>query len=155
VSVDPKLPVVRRFTEETWSWIITLALEGPIAKEDLVVGLSGSKSARAWLLRRLYKAGRVVNDTLDGEPVVVFLGADTVTVRVLRRTVANRTLSFRADGDLLRDEDTGSTWDPMTGRAQSGPLVGEKLDSLVFTTALWYAWRSQRPDTTLWGEPAS
>jgi hypothetical protein len=155
VNVDPDLPVVRRFTEETWSWIITFAREGPVINEDLVVGVLGSKSARAWLLRRLYLTGRVLNDTLDGEPVVVFLGADTVTVRVLRRTVAHRTLSFRADGDSLRDEETGSTWDPMTGHARSGPLVGEKLEGVVFTTALWYAWRSQRPDTTLWGEPAS
>jgi hypothetical protein len=154
VTIAPGLPGVRRFTEETWNWIITFAGEGPVVNEDLVAGVVGSKSARAWLLRRLYRAGRVVNDAIDGDPVVVFLGTDTVTVRVLRRTVANRTLSFRADGDSLRDEETGSTWDPMTGRARSGPLASEKLKSVVLTTALWYAWRSQRPDTTLWGERA-
>jgi Protein of unknown function (DUF3179) len=153
VYVDPGLAAPRRFTEETWSWIIALAGEGPVASDDLVAGVLGAKSARAWLLRRLYKAGRVVNDAVDGEPVVVFLATDMVTVRVLRRTVAKRTLSFRADGDSLRDEETGSAWDPMTGRARSGPLAGRKLDGVVFTTALWYAWHSQRPDTTLWSEP--
>jgi hypothetical protein len=95
----------------------------------------------------------VVNDAVDGDPVVVVLGTDAVTVRVLRRTVAGRVLRFRADGDSLRDEEKGSTWDPMTGRATSGPLAGATLGSLNVTTALWYAWRSQRPDTTLWGEP--
>jgi hypothetical protein len=41
----------------------------------------------------------------------------------------------------------------MTGQALSGPLVGRSLEGLVVTTALWYAWRSQRPDTTLWEGP--
>jgi hypothetical protein len=153
VNVDPELPGVRRFTEETWGWIITLTDDGPIANADLVVGVLGRKSARAWLLRRVYRAGRAVNDVIDGMPVVIFLGRDAVTVRVLRRTVGKRTLLLRADGDWLRDEETGSVWDPMTGRAQSGPLAGKRLESVVFTSALWYAWRSQRPDTTLWSEP--
>jgi hypothetical protein len=155
VNADPEIPGLRRFTEETWSWIIRFAGGGPVANDDLVAGVAGSKGARAWLVRRLQAAGRVVNDVVDGDPVVVFLGADMVTLRVLRRTVAGRTLSFRAEGDSLRDEETGSTWDPMTGRARSGPLAGKELESVVCTTALWYAWRSQRPDTTLWGEPAS
>ena len=150
VYVDPGPAGPRRFTEETWSWILTLTRDGSVANEDLVAGISGPKSARAWLLRRLYRAGRVVNDALDGEPVVVFLAADTVTVRILRRTVGKRTLTFRAAGDSLRDDETGSVWDPMTGRAQSGPLAGKKIESVLFTTALWYAWHSQRPDTTLW-----
>jgi hypothetical protein len=155
VNANPPIPGIRRFTRETWSWMMTFAGGGPAANDDLVAGVLGSTSTRAWLLRRLYAAGRAVNDAVDGEPVVVFLGADMVTVRVLRRSVADRTLSFRADGDTLRDQETGSTWDPMTGRARSGPLAGKKLECVVFTTALWYAWRSQRPDTTLWGEPAS
>ena len=155
VNVNPELPGLRRFTQETWSWMVMFAGGGPVLNDDLVAGVLGSKGARAWLLRRLHAADRVVNDAVDGEPVVVFLGEDMVTVRVLRRTLAKRTLSFRADGDSLRDEETGSTWDPMTGRARSGPLAGKKLESAIFTTALWYAWRSQRPDTTLWSEPAS
>jgi hypothetical protein len=153
VNAEPEIPGLRRFTEETWSWILRFAGEGPVANDDLVAGVVGSRRARAWLVRRLPAAGRVVNDVVDGDPVVVFLGADMVTLRVLRRTVAGRALSFRAEGDSLRDGDTGSAWDPMTGRARSGPLAGKELESVAFTTALWYAWRSQRPDTTLWGEP--
>ncbi len=154
VSVDPGAPGYRRFTEETWGWIVTLGREGPVVNEDLVAGVSGARTRRAFLLREVHRAGGVVNDVVDGDPIVVFLGRDAVTVRVLRRTVAGRVLRFRADGDSLRDEETGSTWDPMTGRAASGPLSGATLGSLNVTTALWYAWRSQWPDTTLWGEPS-
>ncbi len=151
VYVDPALPGRRRFTEETIGRI-TLAGEGPIVNEDLVAGIEGSRGARAYLMRRL--AGpRIVNDVLDGEPVVVFMAEDAVTVRALRRTLAGRLLTFSVQGDRLSDAETGSSWDPLTGQAVAGPLAGRSLDGIVVTTALWYAWRSQRPDTTLWPEP--
>jgi len=151
VYVDPALPLRRRFTEESWARI-TLGGRGPVVNEDLVAGLEGRRSARAYLLRGL--AGpRVANDTLDGEPIAVFLAEDAVTVRALRRAAAGRTLTFAAEGDSLRDAETGSRWDPMTGRAVSGPLAGRSLERLVVTTALWYAWRSQRPASSLWEGP--
>ena len=151
VYLDAALPMRRRFTEGTIARI-TLGGRGPVVNEDLVAGIEGRRHARAYLLRRL--AGpRVVNDELDGDPVVVFLAEDAVTVRALRRTAARRTLTFAADGDTLRDAETGSRWDPLTGRAFSGPLTGRTLEGLVVTTALWYAWRSQRPETSLWEGP--
>ena len=151
VFADAALPARRRFTEESMARI-TLGGDGPVVNEDLVAGVEGRRHARAYLLRRL--AGpRVANDELDGEPIAVFLAADAVTVRALRRTAEGRTLTFAAEADRLRDAETGSLWDPMTGRALSGPLVGRSLEGLVVTTALWYAWRSQRPDTTLWEGP--
>ncbi len=151
VYADPQLPSRRRFTEESWARI-TQSGSGPAANEDLVAGIEGRRGARAYLLRAL--AGpRVVNDTLDGEPVAVFLGEDGVTVCALRRTAAGRALTFAVEDDTLRDAETGSRWDPMTGRAVSGPLAGWTLEGLVVTTALWYAWRSQRPETSLWEGP--
>jgi hypothetical protein len=91
-----------------------------------------------------------VNDAVDDEPVVVFLATDEVTVRVLKRSVAARILTFHARGDSLQDQETGSDWDPMSGRALSGPLAGAALETVPVTTALWYAWHSQKPETTLW-----
>jgi hypothetical protein len=146
---DPSLPGRRRFTEESLSRI-TLAGEGPIVNQDLVVGIEGEKSARAYLLRRLAGAGRVANDTVDGAPVVVVLEGDAVSVHAWSRRVKGRTLTFEAADGKLVDRETRSSWDARTGRALSGPLAGASLEPVVYTTALWYAWRSQRPDTTLW-----
>jgi hypothetical protein len=94
----------------------------------------------------------VANDTLDDEPIVVFLAGDAVTPRVFRRSAGERTLTFQLTGDGLRDEETGTSWDPLTGLALDGPLKGARLEGVVFTQALWYAWRSVRPDTTLWDD---
>lgn len=148
VFFDPRLAGRRRFTEESVSRV-TLSGEGPVVGEDLIVGVEGSSSARAYLLRRL-ASERVVNDAIDGRPILVFLAEDAVTPRVFRRSVGERTLRFRVAGDRLRDQETGTLWDPMTGRALAGPLEGAELEPVVFTQALWYAWRSVRPETTLW-----
>jgi hypothetical protein len=148
VWMDPALPGRRRFTRESLE--LTLAGEGPIANEDMVVALESPKTAQGYLLRRLAASGRVANDTLEGEPVAVALSADSVTVRAFRRRVGDRVLTLRADRDRLRDAETGSEWDLLTGRAGSGSLAGSALEAIVLTQALWYAWRSQRPDTIVW-----
>ena len=147
---DPQLPGRRRFTEESLSRI-TLAGKGPIVNADLVVGLEGAKGgARAYLVRALAAAGGVANDTLDGEPIVVVLAPDAVTVSAWLRRVDGRVLTFERPGPQWRDRETGSAWDMQAGRAVSGALAGRSLEERVHTPALWYAWRSQRPDTSLW-----
>jgi hypothetical protein len=151
---DPSLPGRRRFTEESLSRI-TLAGDGPIVNQDLVVGIEGQKGARAYLLRKLAGSGRVANDSVDGAPVLVVLEEDAVSVHAWSRRVKGRTLTFEAAGGTLRDSETQSSWDVRTGRALSGPLAGASLEPVVYTTALWYAWRSQRPDTALWSPSGS
>lgn len=149
VYFDPALPDHHTFNEDVIARI-TLAGDGPLRNEDLVAGVESATRARAWLLRKL-GASRALNDVSGDDPVVVFLAEDAITVRVMRRRVAGRVLTFAAKGDRLRDAETGSGWDGVTGRAVSGPLAGRRLEALVVTTALWYAWRSQHPGTTLWG----
>jgi hypothetical protein len=154
VFVDSKLPGRRRFTEETLSRITLGGEQGGIVNEDLVVAVEGPRSARAWLLRQLAPR-RLANDAIDDEPLVVFLTRDAVTAQVWSRVVGERTLAFDAEGDRMRDAETGTVWDPLTGQALEGALAGRNLKPVVFTHALWYAWHSQRPDTTLWTAPGS
>jgi hypothetical protein len=154
VFADPHLAKRRRFTQETLSRITLAGDKGGIVNEDLVVAVEGRRGARAWLLRHLAPR-RVVNDRVDGDPVVVFLGEDAVTALVWDRRIGERALTFTAEGDRIRDTETGTLWDPLTGRALEGALEGESLVPVVFTHALWYAWRNQRPDTTLWTAPGS
>jgi hypothetical protein len=150
VYFDAVLPNHHPFDEDTIARI-TLAGEGPLRNEDLVAGIETPRGARAWLLRAL-GAGKDLNDEAAGEPVLVYLARDAVTVRVTRRRVSGRVLTFAAEeGDRLRDAETGTVWDGLTGRALSGPMSGRALEPLVVTTALWYAWSSQHPGTTLWG----
>jgi hypothetical protein len=56
-----------------------------------------------------------------------------------------------AEGDRLKDQETGSLWSPMSGEALSGPLKGKRLSELVSTYSLWFAWKKYRPDTVVYG----
>jgi len=151
VYVVPGVARRLRFTQDSWA-PMTLG-GGPIRNEDWIVGVETDSMARAYLVREL-SALRVVNDTLAARPIVVFLAEDSVTVRVLSRTVDSRSLRFAAEGQRLVDEQTRSIWDPLTGRALSGPLEGRVLEAVVSTPSLWYAWKRLHPDTELWrGEP--
>lgn len=154
VYLEPGVPWRARFTEETFARM-TFGGEGPIVNEDWIVGVEGRTAARAWPVRRL--AGpRIANDELEGAPLVVILGSDDATVRVFSRRVGERTLNFLpASEDRLSDRESGSLWDVTTGRAVSGPLRGKTLTPVIATSALWYAWKTYRPDTALWGETTS
>ncbi len=56
---------------------------------------------------------------------------------------------------LMRDEQTGSFWQQITGRAISGPLAGTSL-RLVPSDELTFAlWRSERPDAKVLKEVAA
>ena len=68
-----------------------------------------------------------------------------------KRTVEGRTLTFHLAGInnqnfLMRDEETGSYWQQISGLAVSGPLAGKQLE-LVHSDELTFAlWRSEQPD---------
>lgn len=148
--IKRSIPYRARFTGETFAGIARGG-EGPLKERDWIIGVEGHVSARAYPVRRL-ATRRVVNDMLEGAPIVVFLFEDFATVRVLQRKVEGRELTFSLDGgDRLKDAETGSVWDPMSGQAVSGPLKGKELTPLVSTYSLWFAWRKYRPDTVVFG----
>jgi hypothetical protein len=153
VYVDTE-PAARRprFNEESVSRVV-MSGDGPVQNEDWVIGIEGTASTAAFLLRRLVPA-RAANEVLDGRSIVVFLTEDLTTSAVWDRSLDGRALQFSAERDQLRDSETGSVWDPMTGKAVGGPLAGRTLARVASNRALWYAWKAQYPDTKVYGEPS-
>lgn len=107
---------------------------------------------------------RVVNDTVGGEPVVVFFSPGTRSALdrsaiadsreigstgVFSPSLDGRTLTFRLDGDRIVDEETGSTWNVL-GRATAGSLDGEELTPIVHGNHFWFAWGIFKPDTRIY-----
>ncbi|NIW36760.1 MAG: DUF3179 domain-containing protein, partial [Gemmatimonadetes bacterium] len=66
------------------------------------------------------------------------------------RTVDGRPLTFRADGDGFRDQETGTRW-TFFGTALEGPLAGQKLELAVHYIPFWFAWAAFAPDTPVYG----
>jgi hypothetical protein len=142
-----------RFDEESVGQV-ALGDAGPPRNEDWVVGLEGKTGAGAFLVRRLVDA-RATNETFDGRPVVAFLTRDLTTARVWERAAGGRVLTFAAKGDQLQDAETGSLWDPLTGKAVAGPLAGQALALVPSSSALWYAWKAQYPDAKVFAPAAA
>ncbi|MCI0864370.1 MAG: DUF3179 domain-containing protein, partial [Chloroflexi bacterium] len=66
-----------------------------------------------------------------------------------------KTLTFepaqvRAGVALMRDQETGSLWQVLTGQAVEGPLFGERLERLPSHYSFWFAWSDFHPQTELY-----
>ncbi len=114
-----------------------------------VVGIRITDMPKAYALDAVVKA-KVVNDTFDALPIVLFRTADG-SASVFRRDLNGQTLTFQAGSTgTFTDKDTSSTWDPLTGKAVSGSLSGSSLTPIPSTTSFWFGWYDFFPGTALW-----
>jgi hypothetical protein len=99
---------------------------------DDVIVVETPDSARAYPVPIL-DLHHMVNDEVDGTPVVVTWCPLCGSGVVYDRTVDDRTLTFEFAGKLadnnfvMRDRETGSEWKQSTGECLSGELEGERL----------------------------
>jgi hypothetical protein len=112
------------------------------------------------------KEKRVVHDTMNETPLVVFHAPGAVSALdarrisqskedgstgVFNRRVDGRTLTFEYDGEgRFTDEETGSVW-TVTGRAVEGPLKGTQLDRVQHGNYFAFSWFAFRPNATVYG----
>ena len=107
---------------------------------------------------------RVVNYTIGGQDIVVFLKAGTVSALdswyikdsrdvgatgVFDPNLDGQKLTFRPDDDNVVDNETGSRWN-ILGEATQGPLKGSKLTPIVHANHFWFAWGAFKPDTKIY-----
>ncbi len=108
---------------------------------------------------------KVVNDEVGGSPVAIFFkkgtksALDKFRIRESRdvgagvafsRDLNGEVLTFKARGDTVVDDQTGTEWD-IAGKGVKGPLAGEQLETLVHANHFWFAWAIFRPDTRIFG----
>ena len=70
------------------------------------------------------------------------------------RTVDGRRLTFHLAGInnqnfLMRDEETGSYWQQISGRAISGPLKGRQLTLVLSDELTFQTWKAEEPEGTV------
>ncbi len=128
--------------------------DGRLPRKELVVGIDLEGSAKAYPFQ-VMAAERVINDTFRGEAVVVTFEPISETGAVFRSQVDGRSLTFHTLPDagdgimLMQDQQTGSTWQAVTGRATDGLLAGMALQRLPSHYSFWFAWSDFHPDTEL------
>ncbi len=105
---------------------------------------------------------RVVNDTVGGEPVVVFWTPDTASALGVSsiadavgtgvaygRLVAGRKLNFAFVYGVFRDRETGTTWN-VAGKATAGELAGSALTPVKHANHFWFAWAAFKRETRIY-----
>jgi hypothetical protein len=130
-----------------------------------VVGVQIDRQAIAvpYELLAADRRAAAIHSTVGGKDVVVFWqagvrsaldtpdisqGRDVGSSGVFVPSVPGRELTFRAEGGMIKDQETGSTWS-LAGRAVSGPLSGEELPGVSHVDTFWFAWSSHNPDTAI------
>jgi len=92
----------------------------------------------------------VLNLTVAETPVVVTYHADSTSARVFSRKLGDRLLTFEAsEGEAMKDEQTGSTWNRATGVATDGALKGNTLEHHVGIPSFKRAWNIFHPESEL------
>jgi uncharacterized protein DUF3179 len=134
--------------------------DGRLAAMTRVVGIDQGSDAVTVTLDVLRRS-RIVEVTVAGQPIVVWLAPGTASALV-DSTIAGgpdvgatgafdpvldgRALHFDPTPGGFRDRETGTTWDVL-GRGVSGPLVNRQLAPVVHVDSFWFAWAAFRPTT--------
>jgi hypothetical protein len=119
---------------------------------DRVIGVNLHGEQKAYPLR-IMNYHEIVNDDFAGQPVVVSFCPLCGTGMAFSRNFAGQAVEFGVSGllynsDLLMyDRATKSLWSQLEGKAISGPLKGQRLESLAVQHTSWEAWLEQYPDS--------
>lgn len=93
---------------------------------------------------------RVVSETVDGQPVVVFWDRAKRAAMAYTPETDAGPLTFVVQGGRIVDTATSSAW-TVDGRAFEGPLSGTQLTPVKQAyVAFWFAWAAFQPETRLW-----
>lgn len=129
----------------------------PAMERVVTVSLNGEDAAYPF---NLLAEQKVVEDTVGGEPIVVFhqpgvaspfSSSDIGAAGAFAPTLDGKTLKFEVNdkGEIV-DTETQSQWNVL-GRAIAGPLEGKQLQSIVNGNHFWFAWAVFKPDTRVFG----
>ena len=116
--------------------------------KERVIGVRIGGEIKAYSFKALARA-KVVDDSVGGLSLVVVFDGPSESGAVYRRDPGGRLLTFGpAAGALsMQDSETSSTWDGLSGRATTGPLVGTQLEQVAITYSFWFGWVDFYPNT--------
>jgi hypothetical protein len=114
---------------------------------DFVLGIVDHGSAVAWGFDEIVRRN-VIQDQLGDSMVVVLYDAASVTARLYSRELDGQSLTFTVDDENHPiDNETGTQWDPITGRGIRGKLAGKHLQALPAIVSYRKAWTKFHPDS--------
>lgn len=112
--------------------------------EEFVLGIADGRHTKAWGLDVLCESA-VRNDEWNGRPVLVWFDSFSSTAALYDRQLGADVLTFRLAAGKVVDEQSGSSWNCVSGEAETGPLRGRCLRRLPAVLATRTAWNAFHP----------
>jgi hypothetical protein len=112
-----------------------------------VIGLVLADQAKAYYYDDILNE-TVFNDWIGDFPVLLW-AADN-DYRTYLRTVGGETLTFYWENEVLKDLETGSSWDISLGLATEGPHKNQALQPIPSLTSFDWAWRDFYPESVIY-----
>jgi hypothetical protein len=130
-----------------------------LPEDQPVLGVASGKSARAYPLDAVEKAGLIADKVGEQTWVVLWQGSTKTAAAYLptatppKQGPEPRPVTLTKDDKVpaapFVDKETGSRWD-VAGRAVEGELKGWTLTWLDGTQVKWYAWAVEYPETSVY-----
>ncbi len=119
--------------------------------KEKVIGVRLGGRVKAYSFTALAR-DRIVNDTVGGVPLVVVFDPASYSGAVYRRDSGGTLLTFTAGAIPLsmRDDQTGSEWDGLSGKATTGSDAGMELEQVPITYGFWFGWVDFYPNTEVY-----
>jgi hypothetical protein len=123
-----------------------------LSPEDRVLGIQSPHQAKAYPIAIL-NWHEIVNDTLDGTPVVITYCPLCGTGMGFLRKVGHHILTFGVSGllyqsdVLMYDHQTESLWSQIAMQAVTGKNLGQQLEPIFLEHTTWGAWQKRHPHT--------
>ena len=123
-----------------------------LSPQDRVLGIQGTHQAKAYPIAIL-NWHEIVNDSLEGTPVMITYCPLCGTGMGFLRKVGNRLLTFGVSGllyqndVLMYDHQTESLWSQIAMQAVTGPSLGQHLEPIFLEHTTWSAWQKRHPQT--------
>jgi len=123
-----------------------------IHPKEYVIGVRLAGQAKAYPFTTLQQKP-VINDTIDDIPLAILFDAETLSGTVFDRRLEDGTiLTFdpAINNRLVKDNETNSEWEMLTGQAISGSLAGRQLAAVPSTYSFWFGWIDYHPDSAVY-----
>lgn len=147
----PGAPGIARALERTLH-----TLDDRLEPNALVFGLvpEGEGRAKAYPLAWVHEKGGLVQDEIDGRPVLVIARGDLGGSAYLRR-IGGHTLDMAlvsTEPFEMRDAASGALWAAVGTEVKSRSAGGQRLTPVRGYVTEWYEWVNNYPDTEVAGD---